>query len=941
MATEKSFQLYINEDNVKRYFTTSGGALNGAAIGGKYITMRTSSTTARFTMNDAGRDVLFPSAAAIAHKVDVWAQTIATLNNSKNTINVAIAGQNAIATERIHTSLTEHTGSVSGSFTKSNTSAIYTIKIANGFHAAGVRDTSITAYFTQYSCAASKAGNGVKNVSVSNAEPYEGETVTFSAELYNGANFDGWYRDEACTQLVSSNLTYSTIAADLTLYAKATIDANLYNVSAVAGSEITSVSVSDSIVPDGDTATFTAQVNTGCSFEAWYSDDAYTTVVSTENPYTTTITADTTLYAKAHRNSLNISVGSAEHGTASVSATTVPYGNDVTFIFTPEDETWELYGWYSDSGFTQLVSEANPYTFTATENVTLYPKVGKKRYKITLQDTKSFMHGITQIKLAIAVIDFNSLTRTEINYLKSGEYDKIAQEKVYATEAKTGDSINSTVSVSILCPCDLYISIFVSPEGVSNDKFGYIESSTIEKEIWWPYYWYQPVKDDTFEAGTSYISHSCNCSAIAKEGVSYADATTPTLQEKEAIFTAEVMPGYTFSGWYVDEACTRLTSADNPAYIKTPKYIGDTSAPTSVTLYAKATKETYTIGVGTAEHGTASVSATTAYYGDTVTFNCTIDEGYEFEGWYSDEGLTQLVSESNPYTYSVTGNIMLYPKVEIKLYTATIKFIGLAVGGEGRTAKIAALQYSQLTKLERRQLKVGDFEQIDQSKIIAIDSASTDSTAQDVSASIRAPINSTIAIWVTSPDLENNDRNYVLYIADKNYYNPTTFPTNIVVPYNYYTFVLQEDVEYRVGHSNLRCDCSAVAMDGIEYAGVITPALQGYKAAFEADLIAGYEFAGWYSDKACKTLVSTDNPAQVTTPSTGKLDTRTSLTLYAKATANTTSTGVFLKQNGAFVEVNAVYKKVNGAWVQQDDPKSLFLGSPSGSESNYIYCGEL
>lgn len=222
MAIEKSFQFYINNDNVKQYFTTSGGVLNGAAIGGKYITMRTSSTTARFTMNDAGRDVLFPSAAAIAHKVDVWAQTIATLNNSKNTINVAIAGQNAIATERIHTSLTEHTGSVSGSFTKSNTSAIYVIKIANGFHAAGVRDTSITAYFTQYSCAANKIGNGVKSVSVSNAEPYEGETVTFSAELYNGANFDGWYSDKSCTQLVSSSLTYSTAAADLTLYAKAT-----------------------------------------------------------------------------------------------------------------------------------------------------------------------------------------------------------------------------------------------------------------------------------------------------------------------------------------------------------------------------------------------------------------------------------------------------------------------------------------------------------------------------------------------------------------------------------------------------------------------------------------------------------------------------------------------------------------------------------------------
>ena len=353
MATEKSFQLYINEDNVKQYFSTSGGALNGAAIGGKYITMRTSSTTARFTMKDAGRDVLFPSAAAKAHKIEVWAQTISTLNSSKNTINVAIAGQNAIAAERIRTSLTEHTGSVSGSFTKSNTSVVYVIKILNGFHAAGVRDTSITAYFTQYSCAANKAGNGVKSVSVSNAEPYNGETVTFSAGLYNGANFEGWYSDEACTQLVSSSLTYSTTAAaDLILYAKATIDAAIYNCVAVAGENIASATVSDDSVVSGDSVTFTAQLNEGYPFDGWYSDSSYTTLVSTANPYTTIITSDTILYAKAITISYSVRVGTAEHGTATVSANTAHYGDSVTFTFTPEDATWELYGWYSDEGLT-------------------------------------------------------------------------------------------------------------------------------------------------------------------------------------------------------------------------------------------------------------------------------------------------------------------------------------------------------------------------------------------------------------------------------------------------------------------------------------------------------------------------------------------------------------------------------------------------------------
>ena len=388
MATEKSFQLYINEDNVKQYFSASGGVLNGAAIGGKYITMRTSSTTATFTMNDAGRDVLFPSAAAKAHKIDVWAQTISTLNSSKNTINVAIAGQNAIATERIHTSLTEHTGSVSGSFTKSNTSAVYVIKIANGFHAAGVRDTSITAYFTQYSCTANKVGNGIKSVSVSNAEPYEGETVTFSAELNIGASFDGWYSDESCTQLVSSNLTHSTTAAaDLTLYAKATITATVYNCSAVAGENVTSATVDDRVAA-GDSAIFTAVVPSYCVFDGWYTALTGGTKVSGDNPYTAVINSDTTLYARATKIVYTVQVGSQpEHGTANVNASTATYGDVVTFTANITEAKREFYGWYSDSSYTNLVSDLATYNHTVTGNTILYPKSGKTRYIAILHPT--------------------------------------------------------------------------------------------------------------------------------------------------------------------------------------------------------------------------------------------------------------------------------------------------------------------------------------------------------------------------------------------------------------------------------------------------------------------------------------------------------------------------------------------------------------------------
>lgn len=597
MATEKSFQLYINKDNVKHYFTASGGVLNGAQISTKYITMRTNSTTATFTMNDAGRDVLFPSAAAIAHKVDVWAQAIATLNSNKNTINVAIAGQNAITTERIHTSLNEYTGSVSGSFTKSNTSAVYVIKILNVFHAAGVRDTSITAYFTQYSCTANKSGNGVKNVSVSNTEPYEGETVTFSAELYNGANFDGWYSDKSCTQLVSSSLTYSTTAAaDLTLYAKATIDADIYNCSAVAGENIASASVSDDSVVSGDSVTFTAQLNEHCTFDGWFSDSNYTTLVSTANPYTATITSDTTLYAKGTKISYSVNVGVAEHGTATVSANTAHYGDSVTFTFTPEDETWELYGWYSDEGLTQLVSESNPYTHSVTGNVTLYPVIGKKRYIISFGRDRDFMGG-NRFQINIAVLYYDQLTRTEINYLRTGEYHKIDASKILLRDSINGNNGPTSAWKTIKCPSDAYVAVYAPPIGYSTniDYSWFIKDDEVVTR--WPYYWFQPIKDTKITSNSAESNNWCNCSAVLKEGIDYAYATTPTLQGYDAVFEAEVSSGYTFSGWYSDDACTTLVSTNNPAYVVAPRYTTEEASTTSLTLYAKATPLSSTTGI--------------------------------------------------------------------------------------------------------------------------------------------------------------------------------------------------------------------------------------------------------------------------------------------------------------------------------------------------------
>lgn len=879
MATTKSFQLYINEDNVKRYFSTSGGALNGAAIGGKYITMRTSSTTARFTMNDAGRDVLFPSAAAIAHKVDVWAQTISTLNNKKNTINVAIAGQNAITTERISTSLTEHNGSISGSFTKSNTSAVYVVKIANSFHAAGVRDTSITAYFTQYSCTANKSGNGVKRVSVSNAAPYEGETVTFSAELYNGANFEGWYSDEACTQLVSSSLTYTaTPRADLTLYAKATIDAVIYNCAAIAGENIASASVSDGSVVSGESVTFTAVLNDHCTFDGWFSDSNYATLVSTANPYTAVITSDTTLYAKATKISYSVSVGAAEHGTATVSTNTAYYGDSVTFTFTPEDATWELYGWYSDEGLTQLVSESNPYTHSVAGDIALYPKVGKKRYKITLQ------WGSTSLSddAAMAIIDFNSLTKQEIGYLKTGDYDKIDQNKVYEYTKKNGEYslIGKTLTITMRCPFDLQVAMCLPIHNniISNSskQYGYIENYT-----WWPYYWYQPTENATFigrrEHNNTTDLGGCICTAIAKEGVDSVDATSPTLGSKPAIFTATMKSGYRFLGWYSNEACTKLVSEENPASVITPKgeIVGGYVQETSLTLYAKATTTAivYNCSAVAGENVTsAAVSDNKVIEGGSVTFTATIPSYCVFDGWYTALTGGIKVSGDNPYTVIISSDTTLYARATKKLYTITLN-----QPNHGRATVSATTAY--------------------------YDDQVTFTCYPD-------------AGWQFLQWRKHFESGGWIAVSESNPYVMTIQGNVVISP-----FLTQINYNIRVGESE----------DGVASVSAST-AHYGDNVVFTFTPNEGVDGNyGWYQDAELTQMVSRENPYVHTV--TGNI------TLYP-GVVQQISTGLYIKRNGAFVEVNAVYKKINGAWVQQSNPASLFNGSPSGTESNYLYLGE-
>lgn len=94
-----------------------------------------------------------------------------------------------------------------------------------------------------------------------------------------------------------------------------------------------------------------------------------------------------------------------------------------------------------------------------------------------------------------------------------------------------------------------------------------------------------------------------------------------------------------------------------------------------------------------AEAKNGSVAGVGSYYaGDSVTLTATPDEGYEFAGWYNGN---EKVSDENPYTFTVNGNITLKALfVRIVRYSLTV-----TAGENGKISGSASGEYEAGEKI--------------------------------------------------------------------------------------------------------------------------------------------------------------------------------------------------------------------------------------------------
>lgn len=135
----------------------------------------------------------------------------------------------------------------------------------------------------------------------------------------------------------------------------------------------------------GDSATWTASAASGYQFVGWYSNQAGTgTAVSSSTSYTvSSVTSDTTLYAKFQAISYTVQAsksgfGSAFTAVSPASGSTAAYGSTVSFSATLASG-FDFDGWYNGTGANATkVSGNNPYSHTVSGAVTLYARAKVK-----------------------------------------------------------------------------------------------------------------------------------------------------------------------------------------------------------------------------------------------------------------------------------------------------------------------------------------------------------------------------------------------------------------------------------------------------------------------------------------------------------------------------------------------------------------------------------
>ena len=486
-----------------------------------------------------------------------------------------------------------------------------------------------------------------------------------TAPTATGYTFGGWYKEASCTNAYNFN---TAVTANITLYAKWTENAKVYyTVTFNANGHGTAPSAQR--VESGNTATQpTAPTATGYTFGGWYKEAACTNAYS----FSTTVTANITLYAKWTINQYTVTFNANGHGTAP-SAVKVNYGAKVSKPTDPAVTGYTFGGWYKEAGCT------NQYNFnsTVTSDITLYAKWTINQYTVTFSANG---HGTapSAVKVNYGAKVSKPTDPTADGYTFGGWYTESSCVNAY--------DFSSAVTKNIT----LYAKWTVIQYTVTFNANGHGTAPSAVKVNWGA-----KVSKPTDPAADGYIfggwykeaactnSYDFN-SAVKSSFTLYAkwtqkepekvyytvtfemnghgSAITAQTVESGKTVTKPTNPtedGYTFGGWYTESSCVNAYDFSN-------------AVTKDITLYAKWTVIQFTVTFNANGHGTAP-SAVTVNWGEKISKPADLKaDGYTFGGWYTDSKCTSAYNFNN----LVKSSFTLYAKWTQIRYVVTFNANG-------------------------------------------------------------------------------------------------------------------------------------------------------------------------------------------------------------------------------------------------------------------------
>lgn len=348
---------------------------------------------------------------------------------------------------------------------------------------------------------------------------YDG-SATFVATPAEGYDFDGWYNDSSVTP-VSNKATYvcENIKADFTLHARFKLKEFEVKVSAVLNGAVsnacgtvqagdtTAASTVSTVAKWGESVALTATPKSGYSFSGWYTDLGCTQPYTDDyknNPLTTVIKANTTVYAKFE----------------------VEQKRDV-YLQVPNE--WKT---YNDGANTSSIA------------LYMWQDGTSHWFDMTLVEGNVYKAEITNES------DYNWISCENYIFVKM----KNTSDNSYDSGNKWNNKLVQTKNIEGRdSGCNCYV---ITSSGDTDQASG--------KWTTYPFASYEVVLDAvSYDSAGSPETNGFTGGKVSVGGVVHTSAVTNTYSDQTTIkATAVCNEGYQFAGWYSDSDCIHEVAGD-------------------------------------------------------------------------------------------------------------------------------------------------------------------------------------------------------------------------------------------------------------------------------------------------------------------------------------------------------------------------------------------